>query len=68
MAMPHPGSSATSAACTVTMVEDSKSLDDQYMCGIDRDNEDEMEHAKGSLRGYLGAKKKKKKRNRREKK
>lgn len=44
------------------MVEDSKSSDDQDTCGIDRDSEEETEHAKGSLRGNLGAKEEKEER------
>ncbi|XP_073857209.1 glycylpeptide N-tetradecanoyltransferase 2 isoform X16 [Macaca fascicularis] len=58
------------------MAEDSESaasqqsleLDDQDTCGIDGDNEEEMEHAKGSPGGYLGAKKKKKKQKRKKEK
>lgn len=58
------------------MAEDSESaasqqsleLDDQDTCGIDGDNEEEAEHAKGSSRGDLGAKKKKKKQKRKKEK
>ncbi|XP_035162735.1 glycylpeptide N-tetradecanoyltransferase 2 isoform X4 [Callithrix jacchus] len=58
------------------MAEDSESaasqqsleLDDQDTCGIDGDNEEETEHAKGSPGGYLGAKKKKKKQKRKKEK
>uniref|UniRef100_A0A6I8R465 Glycylpeptide N-tetradecanoyltransferase n=1 Tax=Xenopus tropicalis TaxID=8364 RepID=A0A6I8R465_XENTR len=58
------------------MAEDSESaasqqsldLDDQDTCGIDGDNEDEAEHAKGSPAGDLGAKKKKKKQKRKKEK
>ncbi|XP_019518956.1 PREDICTED: glycylpeptide N-tetradecanoyltransferase 2 [Hipposideros armiger] len=58
------------------MAEDSESaasqqsleLDDQDTCGIDGDNEEETEHAKGSPRGDLGAKKKKKKQKRKKEK
>ncbi|XP_069815578.1 glycylpeptide N-tetradecanoyltransferase 2 [Dendropsophus ebraccatus] len=58
------------------MAEDSESaasqqsleLDDQDTCGIDGDNEDEAEHAKGSPSGDLGAKKKKKKQKRKKEK
>ncbi|XP_072269522.1 glycylpeptide N-tetradecanoyltransferase 2 [Pyxicephalus adspersus] len=58
------------------MAEDSESaasqqsldLDDQETCGIDGDNEDEAEHAKGSPAGDLGAKKKKKKQKRKKEK
>ncbi|XP_032662233.1 glycylpeptide N-tetradecanoyltransferase 2 isoform X3 [Chelonoidis abingdonii] len=58
------------------MAEDSESaasqqsleLDDQDTCGIDGDNEEETEHAKGSPGGDLGAKKKKKKQKRKKEK
>ncbi|XP_030055809.1 glycylpeptide N-tetradecanoyltransferase 2 isoform X3 [Microcaecilia unicolor] len=59
------------------MAEDSESagsqqsleLDDQDTCGIDGDNEEEMEHARGtSTGGDLGAKKKKKKQKRKKEK
>ncbi|XP_067147852.1 glycylpeptide N-tetradecanoyltransferase 2 isoform X2 [Apteryx mantelli] len=58
------------------MAEDSESaasqqsleLDDQDTCGIDGDNEEEAEHAKGSPGGDLGAKKKKKKQKRKKEK
>ncbi|EHB17663.1 Glycylpeptide N-tetradecanoyltransferase 2 [Heterocephalus glaber] len=58
------------------MAEDSESvasqqsleLDNQDMCGIDRDNEEETEHTKGSPAGDLGAKKKKKKQKRKKEK
>nr|KAF6431948.1 N-myristoyltransferase 2 [Rousettus aegyptiacus] len=58
------------------MAEDSESaasqqsleLDDQDTCGIDGDNEEETEHARGSARGDLGAKKKKKKQKRKKEK
>ncbi|MBZ3874203.1 Glycylpeptide N-tetradecanoyltransferase 2 [Sciurus carolinensis] len=58
------------------MAEDSESaasqqsleLDDQDTCGIDGDNEEETEHAKGSPAGDLGAKKKKKKQKRKKEK
>ncbi|XP_075443541.1 glycylpeptide N-tetradecanoyltransferase 2 isoform X3 [Ascaphus truei] len=59
------------------MAEDSESaasqqsleLDDQDTCGIDGDNEEEAEHAKGrSPAGDLGAKKKKKKQKRKKEK
>ncbi|MBZ3885079.1 Glycylpeptide N-tetradecanoyltransferase 2 [Sciurus carolinensis] len=58
------------------MVEDSESaasqqsleLDDQDTWGIDGDNEEETEHAKGSPAGDLGAKKKKKKQKRKKEK
>ncbi|XP_030177735.1 glycylpeptide N-tetradecanoyltransferase 2 isoform X2 [Lynx canadensis] len=58
------------------MAEDSESaasqqsleLDDQDTCGIDGDNEEETEHAKGSPGADLGAKKKKKKQKRKKEK
>ncbi|XP_059515701.1 glycylpeptide N-tetradecanoyltransferase 2 isoform X5 [Myotis daubentonii] len=58
------------------MAEDSESaasqqsleLDDQDTCGIDGDNEEETEHARGGSRGDLGAKKKKKKQKRKKEK
>ncbi|XP_077025448.1 glycylpeptide N-tetradecanoyltransferase 2 isoform X3 [Tamandua tetradactyla] len=58
------------------MAEDSESaasqqsleLDDQDTCGIDGDNEEEAEHARGSPGRDLGAKKKKKKQKRKKEK
>uniref|UniRef100_A0A8C0N7J1 Glycylpeptide N-tetradecanoyltransferase n=2 Tax=Canis lupus familiaris TaxID=9615 RepID=A0A8C0N7J1_CANLF len=68
--------SAASPARAAAMAEDSESaasqqsleLDDQDTCGIDGDNEEETEHAKGSPGGDLGAKKKKKKQKRKKEK
>lgn len=48
--------------------QQSLELDDQDTCGIDGDNEEETEHAKGSPGGDLGAKKKKKKQKRKKEK
>uniref|UniRef100_A0A8C5J8W3 Glycylpeptide N-tetradecanoyltransferase n=1 Tax=Junco hyemalis TaxID=40217 RepID=A0A8C5J8W3_JUNHY len=70
------GSPAPSLPPSPVMAEDSESaasqqsleLDDQDTCGIDGDNEEETEHAKGSPGGDLGAKKKKKKQKRKKEK
>ncbi|XP_056339068.1 glycylpeptide N-tetradecanoyltransferase 2 [Oenanthe melanoleuca] len=70
------GSPAPPLPPSPVMAEDSESaasqqsleLDDQDTCGIDGDNEEETEHAKGSPGGDLGAKKKKKKQKRKKEK
>nr|XP_047917816.1 glycylpeptide N-tetradecanoyltransferase 2 [Anser cygnoides] len=74
--VPFIGSPPPPLPPSPVMAEDSESaasqqsleLDDQDTCGIDGDNEEEAEHAKGSPGGDLGAKKKKKKQKRKKEK